>query len=479
MEKARRSAVKGPLAATALVLGALAPAFADEAPLWSERVLQTPIDLASIAAMPMAERIARLKQRGEELFTGKFIRADGAGRPLATQAIIPTKRRRPAHQDFQRLAGLDANACASCHHEPVIGGAAPFTANAFVSEGFESADFDTTDPQFSNERGSPALHGAGLIELLAREMTEELRALRDGALEKARSSGTAQVAELASKGVSFGRITASPDGSLDISAIEGIDPDLVLRPFSQKGVFGSLRQFSVNALNSHHGIQAVERFGATWTGTSDFDGDEIADEIGAADISALVAFQATLPAPSRKTDLPAVWREAATRGEALFADTGCTACHIPALPLASTVFRDPGPLETAGTLRADDVDAPLEIDLGVLDFVRALPRDANGHVLVPLFGDLKRHRIADTREPALGNELLGQRFVDRDVFITTELWGVGSTAPYGHRADQTSLDEIIRAHAGEARESRKAYTALPEDGRQAVIAFLRSLEIPK
>lgn len=479
MMEMARSAMAGPLAAAAFALAALAPALAGEPPPWSERVLLAPLDLADIAAAPMEERIARLKERGEELFTGKFIRADGAGRPLATQAIIPTKRRRPAHQDFQRLAGLDANACASCHHEPVIGGAAPFTANAFVSEGFESADFDTTDPQFSNERGSPALHGAGLVELLAREMTHELQAQRDRALADARRSGTAQVAQLSSKGVSFGRITANPDGSLDISAIEGIDPDLVLRPFSQKGVFGSLRQFSVNALNSHHGIQAVERFGATWTGTPDFDGDEVADEIGAADISALVAFQATLPAPSRKTDLPPLWRDAATRGEALFAETGCAACHIPALPLASTVFLDPGPVETAGTLRTDDVDAPLEIDLGALDFVRALPRDGNGHVLVPLFGDLKRHRIADTREPALGNELLGQRFVDRDVFITAELWGVGSTAPYGHRADRTSLDEIIRAHAGEARESREAYAALPDDGRQAVIAFLRSLEIPK
>lgn len=478
MQKAR-STMKGPLAAAAFFLGALAPALAGDVPPWSERVLHAPIDLAEIAAAPMEERIALLKQRGEQLFIGKFIRAEGAGRPLATQAIIPTKRRRPAHQDFQRLAGLDANACASCHHEPVIGGGASFTANVFVSEGFESADFDTTDPQFSNERGSTALHGSGLIELLAREMTRDLQALRDDALERARRTGAAQVAKLASKGVSFGSVTANPDGSLDISTIEGIDPDLVLRPFSQKGVFGSLRQFSINALNSHHGIQAVERFGATWTGTRDFDADEVPDEIGAADISALVAFQATLPAPSRRTDLPAVWREAAARGETLFAETGCTGCHIPTLPLASTVFHDPGPLETAGTLRTDDVDEPLAIDLGVLAFVRALPRDANGHVLVPLFGDLKRHRIADTREPALGNELLGQRFVDRDVFITAELWGVGATAPYGHRADLTSLDEVIRAHAGEARASSEAYMALADDDRQAIIAFLRSLDIPE
>lgn len=452
---------------------------ASDVPPWSERVLGTPLDLEAVAGLPMQERIEALRSRGERLFIGQFLVEEGAGRPMATQAIIPTKRRRPPPQRFQRLAGLDAGACASCHHEPVIGGGASFTANVFVSEGFESADFDTIDPQFSNERGSPALQGAGLIELLAREMTADLQRQRDEALATARRTGAPAVADLVAKGVSFGRIAADPGGGLDVSAIDGIDADLVLRPFSQKGVFGSLRQFTVNALNHHHGIQAVERFGATWTGTRDFDEDGVEDEISAADVTALVVWQATLPAPSRKDDLPDAWRQASQRGQDLFADIGCASCHIPALPLASAVFRDPGPIETAGTLREADVEAPLEIDLAALDFVKALPRDAEGNILVPLYGDLKRHRIADARDPTLGNELLGQRFVDRDVFLTAELWGVGSTAPYGHRADLTSLDEVIRAHAGAARPAREAYEALADDDRQAIIAFLRTLEIPR
>lgn len=453
------------------------PAGAADTPPWSEKVLGAPLDLEAVAQLPMQERLAVLRDHGERLFIGKFLVEEGAGRPMATQAIIPTKRRRPVHLRFQRLAGLDASSCSSCHHEPVVGGGASFTANVFVSEGFESADFDTIDPQFSNERGSPALQGAGLIELLAREMTADLQSLRDTALEQARRSGAAVTAELETKGVSFGSITAHPGGGLDLSGIEGIDADLVLRPFSQKGVFGSLRQFTVNALNHHHGIQAVERFGTAWTGTPDFDEDGIGDEIGAADVTALVVWQATLAAPSRKQDLPDAWQQAATRGESLFAESGCASCHIPALPLKSAVFRDPGPIETAGTLREADVEAPLEIDLAALDFVKALPRDADGNILVPLFGDLKRHRIADVQDPTLGNELLGQRFVDRDVFLTAELWGAGSTAPYGHRADLTSLDEVIRAHAGDARTARKAYEALADEDREAIIAFLRSLEI--
>jgi len=454
-----------------------AAALAAEPP-WSERVLDRKLDFDSAAAQGM-DGLEDLTELGKVLFDGKFIAAEGAGRPNATQAIVPTKRRRSADQMFQRMSGPDANACVSCHNEPVSGGAGAFTANVFVSEGFESADFDTSDPQFSNERGTTALQGSGLIELLAREMTVDLQRQRDEVLKKARSQGIPASVELISKGVSFGKLSAQPDGILDVGGLDGVDDDLVIRPFSQKGVFASLRQFTVNALNHHHGIQATERFGAKWTGTSDFDEDKVPDEISIGQVSALVAFQATLPAPGRKSALPTVWEDAARRGEVLFLEVGCAGCHIPELPLESTLFLDPGPFEGAGTLRPSDVGAPITLDLSELEWAKQLKRDEQGRLLVPLFGDLKRHTIADAANDTFGNELLGQRFVDRDVFLTAELWGIASTAPYGHRGDLTTLGEAILAHGGEARQARKAYASLGEDERQNIIAFLRSLEISK
>ncbi len=453
-----------------------APAFAgDQFPPWSERTIFEAPDFAELAQQE--DPLLKLQALGEELFKAKFTTEDGAGRPEATQAIVPTKRRRPTPLSFQRLAGLDANACASCHNEPVAGGAGAFTANVFVSEGFESADFDTIDPQFSNERGTNALQGAGLIELLAREMTRDLRAQRQSVLKKARASGAPVSADLETKGVTFGTLTAQPDGSLNVSKLEGIDDDLTVRPFGQKGVFASLRQFTVNALNHHHGIQAGERFGKAWTGTDDFDGDGTPEEMHAGHVSALVAWQATLAPPSRKPDLPSDWKVAARQGERLFSEIGCQRCHKPVLPLESLKFEDPSPFEGAGTLRRADVDVPITLDLATLEWAQKLPRDGEGRVLVPLFGDLKRHKIADPARETLGNELLGQRFVARDVFITAELWGIGSTAPYGHRGDLTTLDEVIDAHGGEATAARKAYAALDENDRQSVIAFLRSLTI--
>ncbi|MEO0977502.1 MAG: di-heme oxidoredictase family protein [Pseudomonadota bacterium] len=467
------------LALTVALAGSIwqAPALADpDLPPWSEKAIQEDIDINQLARSG-EDPIAVLQPLGEHLFSAKFTSLDGAGRPDATGAIVPTKVRRQSHLTFQRLAGPDANACASCHNEPVIGGAGSFTANVFVSEGFESADFDTIDPQFSNERNTNAIQGAGLIELLAREMTTELRAQRQAALKAARAGGEPETVSLTTKDVSFGSITAYPDGTLDVSALDGVDDDLTIRPFSQKGVFASLRQFTVNAMNAHHGIQPTERFGPTWTGTDDFDADGFTAEMSAGQISALVAWQATLPAPTRRDGLPEIWQNASAKGERTFGEIGCAACHKPSLPLDALVFHDPGPYDTAGTLRQSDMDEPLALDLASLDWVKALPRDDKGRVLVPLFGDLKRHRIADAQNDTFGNELLAQRFVARDVFITAELWGIGSTAPYGHRGDLTTLDEAILAHGGSAKSSRDAYAGLGENERQSVIAFLRSLEI--
>ncbi len=444
---------------------------------WSEKALIGHLDQNLYSGRLSAERLETLVARGEELFAAKFSTADGVGRPMATQAIIPTKRKRLQEKEFHRTAGLDASSCASCHNDPLMGGAGDFSANVFVSEGFDNADFDTTDPQFSNERNTNHLMGSGLVELLAREMTADLQAIRREALRAARSSGRPQSRDLRSKAVTFGQITANPDGIVDLGKIEGIDSDLVVRPFGQKGVMTSLRQFTINALNHHHGMQADERFGARWTGEADFDEDGIAREVTTGDVSALVAWQATRRPPLSATPEDLRWQKAAETGSGIFDQIGCAACHIRALPLKSLLFEDPGPLDAAGTLRRTEVPSPALYDLGLLAWARTLPRNERNEIMVPLFSDLKRHSMTDRQVAVLGNELLSQRFVERNVFQTAELWGIASTAPYGHRGDLTTLDEVIRAHGGAGRESRDAYAALGDAGRSALIAFLKTLVI--
>ena len=113
--------------------------------------------------------------------------------------------------------------------------------------------------------------------MLARQMTADLQQIRD-------AIAPGGSAALESKGVSFGTLVRDADGSWDVSAVEGLvgsqprqqrartkPPSLVIRPFHQAGNVVSLRQFSNNAFNHHHGIQTTERFG---DGT-DPDGDGI------------------------------------------------------------------------------------------------------------------------------------------------------------------------------------------------------------
>jgi len=446
---------------------------------WDDGALKTHTDIQQFSGTIDKSVLEELITQGQALFSASFTTSDGVGRPMATQAIIPTKRRRAPKNMFARTAGLDANACSSCHNLPTVGGAGDFVSNVFVSEGFQLADFDSTDPQFSNERNTNHLFGAGLVELLAREMSAELAELRKAGLFKARSTGDAVTVKLNTKGIYFGLLEIQPDGVVDTRKLEGIDTDLIVKPFSQKGVITSLRQFTINALNHHHGMQASERFGARWTGTDDFDEDGIEGEINSADVSAIVLWQASLKPPVVNQSLSPDWSRAAARGSELFDTLTCNSCHQRTLPLTSLQFDDPGPLDAAGTLRTGELGAALNAryNLELLEWADTLEKDEQGRWLVPLFGDLKRHVIADTQVDTLGNELLSQRFVERNVFMTSELWGIGSTAPYGHRGNLTTLSEVIAAHGGDARDSRDAWIELDDAAKSDITAYLKTLVI--
>lgn len=450
-------------------------AAAQDAP-WNERAIIAHVDQKNLRGELPLVVLEELRRQGELLFTAKFTAADGAGRPAATQATRPTKRDTAASSLFDRATGPDANACSGCHNQPAAGGAGDFATNIFVAEDLHADLKPMPDPALANERGTTHIFGAGLIELLAREMTAELHAIRDNAVEAADRDGRDVTVDLVTKDVDFGRITVLPDGIVDTSAVEGVDDDLVVRPFGQKGVFVSLREFTVNVLNHHHGMQANERFGFAHTGELDFDNDGITHEISEGDVSALVAWQAGLLPPAVAVPDNTEWQDAAKRGNEVFSALGCAECHRPTLPLSNLKFADPGPLPAAGTLTEQDVPEPAIYNLALLEWTSTLPRDDQGRALVPLFGDLKRHRIANEGEP-LHNERLQQRGVEPGVFLTAELWGLESTAPYGHRNDRVTIDEIIRAHGGEAAEVREAYRTADEKDRSALIAFLRTLVI--
>jgi hypothetical protein len=97
---------------------------------------------------------------------------------------------------------------------------------------------------------------------------------------------------------------------------------------------------------------------------------------------------------------------------------------------------------------------------------------ATGSGIVRLYGDLKRHNMG----PRLA-EQVDEIGTGASVFLTENLWGVGSTPPYLHDGRATTLTEAILEHGGEAQASRDAFAALSTASKADVIAFLNNLVI--
>lgn len=438
------------------------------------RNIQVHPDYASVLSgeQPLEDFI----KDGKDLFATRFNRFDGAGRRMSTGDSKPTIRTGKSVPMFHRLAGPDANSCTGCHNQPAAGGAGDFVANAFVGAHFTDPPTNSIEPAITNERNTISVFGAGVIEMLAFEMSQNLHALRDEAIFRSRQSNQDVRIRLVTKDVDFGFLIAHPDGSYDASEIEGVDIDLVVKPFGVKGVAVSIREFTNFALNQHHGIQPEERFGWSRTGVSDFDGDGISNEFTTDQVTALSLYQATLPPPTQVTPDDPSAQVIIERGRRVFQEIGCSSCHRPAMQLRSMFFFEPNPLNRPGSAIPDDVGGQVMVPLHVADGT-GLYHGENFQLYVAAFTDLKRHRICEADRQFFCNEEVIQDFVPTDQFLTSKLWDVGSSMPYGHRGDLTTLAEAIAHHGGEAREQSDKFLAQSSTDQMAVISFLKSLRI--
>jgi hypothetical protein len=467
-----------------LAVALATPALADDTRIGERPAISVHLDQKDVEAGRIG--LAQLFRYGRLLFDARFNSLDGQGRPGSTGAGLPRGSSQPP---FIRTSGPDANSCFGCHFQPRSGGGGEFVANVFVLAQERDPVVTSLDPRDSNERNTLGMNGAGPIELLAQEMSTELIVIRDAALAEARSTGQPVRHRLQAKGVSFGSLLAHPDGRIDPRGIEGVDWDLIVKPFHQKGAVVSLREFSNTAMNHHHGMQSVERFGAGL----DPDKDGKVDELTVGDITALTIYQAALNTPGRVVPSHPARRAAAERGEKLFDTVKCTGCHVPSLVLEHPVFSEPNPYNPPGNLRVADVSKPFVFDLTKDGPKPRLERLPDGRAVVRAFTDLKRHDLNDSdyyhfaNERAVQGTLAGfapasdftEPPLPRPVrqFLTRKLWDAGSSAPYGHRGDLTTLTEAIHYHGGEARVSRDAFFALPAPDQAAIIEFLKTLQV--
>ena len=102
----------------------------------------------------------------------------------------------------------------------------------------------------------------------------------------------------------------------------------------------------------------------------------------------------------------------------------------------------------------------------------AFPADEDGSALIAWYSDFKRHDMGDGLSDAVDVHGTGA-----SVWPTASLAGVGSTGPWLHDGNATTLEEAILAHGGEAEISREAFAALADQDRSALIAFLENLII--
>jgi hypothetical protein len=144
---------------------------------------------------------------------------------------------------------------------------------------------DVGSMSIGNERKTIGMFGSGFLEMVARQTTADLQRIRD-----ATPPGHSNF--LISKGIAFGPITHNADGTWDTSQVFGLPPSSLASPgpkappsllvclFHQAGAVASLREFTINAYNQHHGMQAEERFGVG----IDAEGDGVVNELTTVDI---------------------------------------------------------------------------------------------------------------------------------------------------------------------------------------------------
>src|SRR5713226_1142684 len=292
--------------------------------------------------------LRQLIQYGAQLFAAKFTIQEGAGRPLtkgtgnrlsdpSSPLVFP--------RNFDRLSSPDANSCSGCHNAPFAGGGGDRVTEVFVlAQRFDHLTFDHNDgmttrgvvdesgkfvtlDNSTNDRKTIGMNGSGFLEMVARQMTADLRAI-------AAATPPGWSRPLVSKDVSFGVITHNPDGTWNTSQIVGLPapslktsgttaPGLIILPYHQAGAVASIRQFTNNALNHHHGMQSEERFGLH----ADPDGDGFTNELTVADVTAISLYQATLPVPGRVIPNDPAAERANRVGEAVFTRIGCATCH--------------------------------------------------------------------------------------------------------------------------------------------------------
>ena len=520
------------------LMGALAPTAqaitTDPTQIANDAAIDTPGQIEHCDDVVPTRNFGDIFDCGDELFGTSFNDVDGVGANVGDGGRftrVPRSDRKGtrewANHTPPRATGPNSSSCANCHNQGAEDGAGEVVANNVRDP------LGTNNPGMFIQRNPPHTFALGPVQLLAQQITDELRGAAGRARDRAMSTGAAQTVNLVSQGINYGTITANPNGTF-AGTLQGIDADLVPKPFDWKGVVSSVRFFVRDASHQEIGMNPQETAGTNVDG----DGDGVVNEMTINDMTALAVYQAAQPRPTTQIELNALRQRLNSMaggaavaagfgfpvlsqtainninaGSTMFNTIGCNSCHIPQLLLNADnlIFREPAnntnsqffrdtPNFPAGQpglnpdparsisfdVTRDQPDNVIRIGTTVVTRLGAIQRNANGQGIVRLFGDLKRHdmgpRLAENIDtPTVVNPMDGTTntpvavTIPAATWLTENLWGVGSTAQYLHDGRATTIREAIREHGGEAQASRDAFFRLNATNQRVVIVFLKNL----
>jgi hypothetical protein len=470
-------------------------------------------------------------EHGDQLFETTFNAVDGVGANVGNGQRFTRVPRADLSGPGQwanhfpaRETGPNAASCNACHNMPSDDGAG---GNA---DDVHRDPFHTGNLKKMIHRNTPHTFGGGAVQRLGEEMTEQLHAIRSDASTQACAKGSA-TEDLVADGISFGKIKVTRTSSnpckvsVSTSNVKGVSADLVIRPFQWKGSVAFIRDFNRGAAHNELGMEATELAGDGVDG--DFDG--VTNELSVGDITALTVYLAAQPRPTTLLELNSLGLKTLSqsqidsiqRGSSKFNQIGCASCHVPSLTINNPIFSEPSqdsdyrdapggtltpsetliPGEQSAPAMSDplapapqtqipqlDPSLPVTLDLtldqpdnrildqngNVIYRLGSLRKNNSGQALVELYGDLRRHNMGPGDAESIDEVGTGAA-----VFLTENLWGVGTTAPYMHDGRATTLTEAILEHGGEGANAKNAFVALSHSDQKDLINFLNNLVLFK
>ena len=321
--------------------------------------------------------------------------------------------------------------CAACHSVPAIGG----TSTKFVTR---------FGRYYNGEYDDMAKYGGSLLQS---------QAIHPGALESVPEEATIVAIRRTTPLFGLGLIEAIPDATIianaetqkrsEVGGRAAMITDVAsgttrVGRFGWKAQQATLLAFAGDAYVNEMGItnrffpsenapngsmETLRRFDTV----ADPE-DEVDPATGRSDIDSFADFMRLLGAPP-----PVALNADAQAGQQLFAQVGCTSCHIPVLQTG---------------------ESP----------IAALSRKP-----VPLYSDLLLHRMGSLSDG------IGQADASPEEMKTAPLWGLRAQSSYLHDGRAKTVNDAIRLHDGEAAAARQRYVRLPQQARAQLIAFLNSI----